>query len=108
MGGGGTGTDGEAALRTLLRRAAAIAEDQRWADDPVAMVEEVQREAFAAGAATTDSYARGLLAAAAHVERIAPSLPACAWTQQRAITRALRELAEPTPPTGATAPQESA
>lgn len=120
MGGGGSDTDGEAALRTQLRRAALIAEDERWAVDPVAMVAEVQREAFAAGVATTDGFAQGVLAAAQHIERVAPSLPQCAWTIPRALARVLRELVNPAPvsapapapepntETGATAPQETA
>lgn len=120
MGGGGSDTDGEAALRTQLRRAALIAEDERWAVDPVAMVAEVQREAFAAGVATTDGFAQGVLAAAQHIERVAPSLPQCAWTIPRALARVLREIVNPAPvsvpapapepntETGATAPQETA
>jgi hypothetical protein len=88
-------------MRTAKQLWAQLGEDPRWIDDPEAVVAEIQREAFDAGRADGlkgDSFTAGVEAAAREIERVAPSLPACAFTLQRALPRAVRQLTAPPPP----------
>lgn len=68
------------------------ADDERWIDDPAAVVAEIQAEAFAAGRLA------GVEESARCIERERDRLPQCWWTIGRALPRVVRALVAPPEP----------
>lgn len=61
-------------------------EDERWLEDPVAVVTEIMREARESG------FAAGVEASAQQIEREHVRLPQCPWSLPRALARTVRDL----------------